>query len=59
MFYLHIVIYLIDREKGAGVRGGWAVHIFSIFFTYNRVPNEHMMTINVDTITNKYMKLFM
>ena len=33
-------------------RGG-AVHIFSIFYTHHRVPNEHMMTINFDTITNK------
>ena len=33
----------------------------NIFFIYihHRVPNEHMMTINFDTITNNYMKLFM
>jgi hypothetical protein len=49
-----IIIYLIDREKKGG-----AVHIFSIFYTHHRVPNEHMMTINFDTITNNYMKLFM
>ena len=55
IFYLHIFIYLIDREKG----GEGAVHIFSIFYTQHRVPNEHMMTINFDTITNNYMKLFM
>jgi hypothetical protein len=53
IFYLHIFIYLIDREKGEGV------HIFSIFYTHHRVPNEPMMTINFDTITNNYMKLFM
>jgi hypothetical protein len=39
-------------------RGEGAVHIFSIFYTHHRVPNEHMMTINFDTITNNYMKLF-
>ena len=55
IFYLHIFIYLIDREKG----GGGAVHIFSIFYTHHRVPNEHMMTIDFDTITNNYMKLLM
>jgi hypothetical protein len=41
------------------VKRGGAVHIFSIFYTHHRVPNEHMVTINVDTITNNYMKLFM
>jgi hypothetical protein len=35
------------------------VHIFSIFYTHHRVPNEHMMAFNFDTITNDYMKLFM
>jgi len=55
IFYLHIFIYLIDREK----EGGSALNIFSIFYTHHRVPNEHMMTINFDTITNNYMKLFM
>ena len=49
IFYLHISIYLIDREKGGGV----AVRIFSIFYTHHGVPNEHMMTINFDTITNE------
>jgi hypothetical protein len=29
IFYLHIFIYLIDREKGR------AVHIFSIFYTHH------------------------
>ena len=58
IFYLHIFNYLIDREKGGG-GGGGAVHIFSIFYTHHRVPNEHMMTIDFDTITNNYMKLFM
>ena len=37
-------------------KGG--VLIFSIFYTHHRVPNEHMMTINFDTITNNNMKLF-
>ena len=60
IFYLHIFIYLIDRERGGGGGGGGgAVHIFSIFNTHHRVPNEYMMTINVDTNTNNYMKLFM
>ena len=54
LFSIHIFICLIDRERGEE-----AVHIFSIFYTHHRVPNEHMMTINFDTITNNYMKLFM
>ena len=37
IFYLHIFIYLIDREKG-----GRAVHIFLIFYTHHRVPNDHI-----------------
>ena len=52
IFYLHIPIYLIDRERG------WAVHIFSIFYTHHGVPNEHMMTINFDTITNIYEVIY-
>jgi hypothetical protein len=34
-------------------RGEVAVRIFSIFYTHHGVPNEHMMTINFDTITNE------
>jgi hypothetical protein len=47
--------YLIDREKGGG-----AVHIFSIFYTHHRVPNEHMMTIKVekDTTGKKNIQCF-
>ena len=51
LVYIFLFISVIDREKGG------AVHIFSIFYTHHRVPNEHMMIINFDTITNNYMKL--
>jgi hypothetical protein len=56
IFYLLIFIYLIDREKG-GV-GGSALNICSIFSTQHRIPNEHMMTINFDTITNYYEVIY-
>ena len=36
-------------EKGGR---GSALNIFSIFNAHHRIPNEHMMTINFDTITN-------
>ena len=39
-------------EKKGG--GGSALNIFSIFYTHHRIPNKHMMTINLDTITNNY-----
>ena len=38
-------------------RGG-ALNIFSIFYTHHRIPNEHMMTINFDTITNNYEVIY-
>ena len=43
-------------EKGGG--GGSALNIFSIFYTHHRIPNEHMMTINFDTITNNYEVIY-
>jgi hypothetical protein len=35
-------------------KGGSALNICSIFYTHHRIPNETMMTINVDTIANTY-----
>ena len=29
-------------------------NVFSVFYTHHRFPNETMMTINFDTITNNY-----
>jgi hypothetical protein len=47
--YFHFV------EKGGG---GSALNICSIFSTQHRIPNEHMMTINFDTITNYYEVIY-
>ena len=44
------------EKKGGG--GGSASNIFSIFYTHHRIPNEHMMTINFDTITNNYEVIY-
>ena len=33
-------------------------NIFSIFYTHHRIPNEHMMTINFETITNNYEVIY-
>jgi hypothetical protein len=41
-----------------GKKGGSALNIFSIFYTHHRIPNEHMMTINFDTITNNYEVIY-
>ena len=49
IFYLHI---FISWKKGS------AFNIFSIFYTHHRIPNKHMMTINVDTITNNYEVIY-
>ena len=46
IFFFYIFLF---RGKGGG---GSALNIFSIFYTHHRIPNEHMMTINFDTITN-------
>jgi hypothetical protein len=44
IFYLYIFISWKKR--------GDALNIFSILnYTHHRIPNEHMMTINFDTIT--------
>ena len=52
IFYSYI---FISWKKGGG---GSALNIFSIFYTHHRIPNEHMMTINFDTITNNYEVIF-
>jgi hypothetical protein len=56
---LNYFLYLNRCRQWLTIFKKGAVHIFSIFYTHHRVPNEHMMTINFDTITNNYMKLFM
>ena len=52
IFYLYI---FISWKKGGGRS---ALNIFSIFYTHYRIPNEHMMTINFDTITNNYEVIY-
>jgi hypothetical protein len=52
IFFIHI--FLFRGKRG----GGSALNIFSIFYTHHRIPNEHMMTINFDTITNNYEVIF-
>ena len=39
-------------------KGESALNIFSIFYTHHWIPNEHMMTINFDTITNNYEVIY-
>jgi hypothetical protein len=51
IFYLYI---FISWKK----RGRSALNILSIFCTHHRIPNEHMMTINFDTITNNYEVIY-
>ena len=51
---MFIYIFLFRGKRG----GGEALNIFSIFYTHHRIPNEHMMTINFDTITNNYEVIF-
>ena len=51
IFFIHIFLF-------RGKKGGSALHIFSIFYTHHRVPNEHMMKINFDTITNNYEVIY-
>ena len=53
IFYLHI---FISWKKGGG--GSGALNTFSIFYTHHRIPNNHMMTINFDTITNNYEVIY-
>jgi hypothetical protein len=50
IFYLYI---FISWKK----KGGSASNIFSIFYTHQWIPNEHM-TINFDTITNNYEVIY-
>ena len=49
-----IYMFLFRGKKG----GGSALNIFSIFYTHQRIPNKHMMTINFDTITNNYEVIY-
>ena len=49
-----IYIFLFRGKRG----GDNALNIFSIFYTHHRIPNEHMMTINFDTITNNYEVIY-
>ena len=53
IFFIYIFLF---RGKRGG--GGSALNIFSIFYTHNRIPNKHMMTINFDTITNNYEVIY-
>ena len=52
IFFIYIFLF---RGKGGG---GSALNIFSIFYTHHRIPNEDMMTINFDTITNNYEVIY-
>ena len=53
IFYLYIFISWKKKEGG----GDSALNIFSIFYTHQWIPNEHM-TINFDTITNNYEVIY-
>jgi hypothetical protein len=49
-----IYIFLFRGKRGGG--GQCIKYIFDLllFYTHHRIPNEHMMTINFDTISNNY-----
>ena len=53
IFFIYIFLW-----GGGGGGGGSALNIFSIFYTHHRIPNQHMMTINFDTITNNYEVIY-
>ena len=50
---MYLYIFISWKKKG-----GSALNIFSIFYTHHRIPSEHMMTINFDTITNNYEVMY-
>ena len=54
--YIYIYLFLFRGKGGGG--GDSALNIFSIFYTHHRIPNEHMMTINFDTITDNYEVIY-
>jgi hypothetical protein len=52
IFFIYIFLF-------RGKKGGGALNIFSILnYTHHRIPNEHMMTINFDTITKNYEVIY-
>ena len=51
IFFIYIFLFRGKREASA-------LNIFSIFYTHHRIPNEHMMTIHFDTITNNYEVIY-
>ena len=53
IYFLFTYFYFVEKRGG-----GSALNIFSIFYTYHRIPNKHMMTINFDTITNNYEVIY-
>jgi hypothetical protein len=55
IFFIYIFLF---RGKGGGGEVDSALNIFSIFYTHHRIPNEHMMTINIDTIINNYEVIY-
>jgi hypothetical protein len=56
---MHIIFFIyIFLFRGKKKGGGSPLNIFSIFYTHHRIPNEHMMTINFDTITNNYEVIY-
>ena len=52
IFFIYIFLFRGKKRRGS------ALHIFSIFYTHRRIPNEYMMTTNFDTITNNYEVIY-
>jgi hypothetical protein len=51
IFYLYIFI-------SWGKKGGFGEQCIKYIYTHQRIPNEHIMTINFDTITNNYEVIY-
>ena len=41
-----------------GKKGGGGEQCIKYIYTHQRIPNEHIMTINFDTITNNYEVIY-
>jgi hypothetical protein len=56
IYFFCTYFYFVEKKGGGEVDS--ALNIFSIFYTHHRIPNEHMMTINIDTIINNYEVIY-
>ena len=52
IYFSFTYVYFVGKGEGS------VLNILLIFYTHNRIPNKHMMTINFDTITNNYEVIY-